>query len=159
MCFLTLKVRDVRLVYVFLFDLSLSHYFIIEKLQQNCTKFRGVSKTQTLKTQTFGWSNTFVVQTVRLSNGRSPLLFNESSQATVSQSSQALQRSWASRYSPPTQHSTLTPLGPLFKMTMICWTRSPSDGLLAEPNFSVGVSTEIAVAVKESSRPVKKPIP
>ena len=33
MCFLTLKVRDVRLVYVF-FDLSLSHYFIIEKSQQ-----------------------------------------------------------------------------------------------------------------------------
>lgn len=49
------------------------------------------------------WS--FVVQTVRLSNGRSPLLFNESSQVTVSQSSQALQRSWASRHSPPTQHS------------------------------------------------------
>ena len=83
----------------------------------------GISKTQTLKTQTFGWSNTFVVQTVRLSNGGSPLLFNESSQATVSQSSQALQRSWASRHSPPTQHSTLTPLGPLFKMTMICWTQ------------------------------------
>jgi len=40
---------------------------------------------------------------------------------------------------------------------MIWWTRSPSDGLLAGTNFSVGVSTEIEVAVKESSRPVKKP--
>ena len=57
-----------------------------------------------------------------LSNGRSLILFNESSQATVSQ--------------PSVQ----------------------GDGDMGDSPSSVGVTKEIAVAVKESSRPVKKRI-
>ena len=57
-----------------------------------------------------------------LSNGRSLILFNESSQATVSQ--------------PSVQ----------------------DDGDMGDSPSSVGVTKEIAVAVKESSRPVKKRI-
>ena len=70
-----------------------------------------------------------------ISNDGSPTLYNESSQATVSQPSQTLQHSPASQSSRPSVQD---------------------DDNMGDSPPSVGVTKEIAVAVKESSRPVKK---
>ena len=75
-----------------------------------------------------------------ISNDGSPTLYNESSQATVSQSSQTLQHSPASQHSQSSRPSV------------------KDDDNMGDSPPSIGVTKEIAVAVKESSRPVKKRI-